>query len=66
MSTSFQSPAMNAQNKDASMSLERRLSSGIHAETIKNFKGCTIQSTIDNSVYYQSDEKFDKINDSEE
>ena len=49
--TSFQSPvAMNALNKDANMSLERRLASGILSETIKNFKGCTIQSTINNSV----------------
>ena len=67
MDTSFQSPvAMNAQNIDANMSYERRLASGILAETIKIFKGCTIQSTINNFVYYESDEQVDEINDSKE
>ena len=57
INTSFQSPvALNAQNKYATMSLERRLASGILAETIQSFKGCTIQSTINNSIYYESDE----------
>ena len=47
MDTSFQSLVyMNAQKKDADMSLERRLVSGVLAETIKFFKGYTIQSTI--------------------
>ena len=65
--TSFQTPvAMNVQNKYANMSYERRLASGILAKTIKNFKGCTIQSTINNSVNYESNEQLDKINDSEE
>ena len=67
MDTSFQSPiAMKAQKKDANMSLERRLALGILAETIKNFKECTIQSTINNSIYYESDEQVDEINDSDE
>ena len=67
MDTSFQYPVtMNAQKKDANMSLERRLASGILAETIKIFNGCTIQSTINDSVYIESDEKVDKINNSEE
>ena len=67
MDTTFQSPvAMNAQKKDANMSLERRLASGILSETIKNIKGCTIQSTINYSVYYDSDEQVDEINDSKE
>ena len=67
MNTSFQSPvAINSQKKDANMSLERRLASGIIAETIKNFKGCTIQSTINDSIYYDSNEEVDDINDSEE
>ena len=57
---------MNAQKKDANISLERQLASDILAENIKNIKGCTIQSTINNSVYYESDEQVDKINDSEE
>ena len=57
---------MNVQNKYAKMSYERRLASGILAKTIKNFKGCTIQSTINNSVYYESDEQVDRINYQEE
>ena len=67
MDTSFQSPiAMNAQNKDENMSLKRRLASVILAETIKNFKVCTIQSTINDYVYYESDEQVDEINDLKE
>ena len=48
------------------MSFERRLSSGILAKTIKKFKGYTVPSTIKDSLYYDSDEQVDKINDSEE
>ena len=67
MDTSLQSPvAVNAHKKDANTSLERRLASGILAETIKIFKICTIQSTINDSVYYDSNEQVDEINDSEE
>ena len=67
MDTSFQSPVdVNAQKKDANMSLGRQIYSGILSETIKNFKGCTIQSTIKNSVYYESGEQVNKINDSKE
>ena len=67
MDTSFQSPvAMKAQKKDVNMSLQRRLSSDILAETIRNFKGCTIQSTINDSIYYESDGQVDEINDSAE
>ena len=33
---------------------------------VKIFKGCTIQSTINNSGYYESDEQVDEINDSKE
>ena len=47
---------MNVQNKDANLSLERRLASGFLAEMVENFKGCTIQS----------DKQVDKIIDSEE
>ena len=47
---------MNAQKEDANMLLERRLDSGILAETIKIFKVYTIQSTINNSGYYESGE----------
>ena len=54
---SFQSPIfMNVQKKDANCSLQRRLASGILAEIVENFKGCTIQS----------DKQVDKIIDSEE
>ena len=42
--TLFQSPiAINAQNKDANVKNERKIASGIHEKTIKEFKGCTIQ-----------------------
>ena len=66
MDTSFQSPiTMNAQKKYANISLERQLASGVLAETIKFFKGYTIQSTINDYRYYESDEEFEEINDSE-
>ena len=58
--------AMNVQNKDANLSLERLLASGVLAKMIENFKGCTIQSTISNSAHIDSNERVDKINDSEE
>ena len=62
MDTSFRSPiAINAQKRDANVALERRLSLGILAETIKISKGCTIQSTINDSVYYEPDEQVDEI-----
>ena len=48
------------------MTYERRIASGILAETIKQFKGCTIQSTIRNSAHSYSDEKVDAISDYEE
>ena len=65
--TSFQSLiAMNVQKKDANMSLERWLASGVLAEMIENFKGCTILSTISDSAHSNSDKPVDKINDSEE
>ena len=57
---------MNIQKKDANMSYERRLTSFILSETIKEFKGCTIQSTINNSGYCDYNEQVDAINDSEE
>ena len=57
---------MNVQNKNANMSYEIQLASGILAETIKNFIGCTIQSIINGSIYYESDEQVVKINDSKE
>ena len=42
--TPFQSPVTKSvQQKDASWSLERRLTAGILAEMVENFKGCRIQ-----------------------
>ena len=66
MDTSFQSPdAINAQKEDTNVSYKRRLSSGILAEMIKQFKGCTIQSTINDSAQYDSDKQVEAINDSD-
>ena len=48
------------------MIYERQNPSGIIAETIKYLKGCTIQSTISDSAYSDSDEQVDAISDSEE
>ena len=54
--TLFQSPVtINARKKDANVTYERRVASGILEETIKEFKGCKIQSTIKNSEYSDSD-----------
>ena len=54
--TSFRSPvAINAQKKDTNLSYERRLALGILAETIKEFKGYTIKSTLSDSAQYDSD-----------
>ena len=52
--------------KDTNWSLVRRLASGVLAEMVENFKGSTIQSTINYSVHSDSHEQVDKINDSEE
>ena len=57
---------MNAQKKDANLSLERRLASGVLAEMVENFKGCTIQSTISDSAHSDSGEQVDNINYSKE
>ena len=55
--TPFQSRVTKiVQKKDASWSLERRLAAGVLAETVENFKGCSIQS----------DEQVDGISDSKE
>ena len=48
------------------MTFERRTASGILADTIKEFKGCTIQSTISDSAHYDSEEYIDAKSDSEE
>ena len=57
---------MNVEKKDAIWSLERKLASGLLAEMVENFKGCTIQSTIKDSAHSNSDEQVGEINASEE
>ena len=52
-----QSPVtINTQKNDTNMTNERQISSNILAETIKEFHGLTIQSTINDSAYYDSEE----------
>ena len=61
--TSFQSPVtVNVQKKDKILSLERRLASGVLAEMVENFKGCTIQSTINDDKLIYSEEYVDARN----
>ena len=63
----FQSPVtVNARNKDANVTYQRQISPGTLEETIKEFKGCNIQSTINDSGYSDFDEKVVAINDYEE
>ena len=54
MDTFFnQSPArINTQKKNANVTNERQISSKILAETIKEFNGLRIQSTINDYAYY--------------
>ena len=53
MDNFYQSPVMNnTQGKIANIPNERIISYNIMAETIKGFKGLTLQSTINNSSYY--------------
>ena len=57
----FQSPGtINAQKKDADVTYERRIALGILAETKKEFKGCTIKSTISDSAHSDSEEQCHK------
>ena len=58
--------SINPQKKDANVTYEIRIASGILAETIKEFKGCTIQSTIIDSTHSDSDEQVDAISDYDE
>ena len=60
------STTVNTQKKDANVTYERRIASGILAEIIEEFKGCTIQSTINDSGYCDSSEQVDTILISEE
>ena len=55
MDTLYQSPVtINTQRKDKNVTNEKRIASGVHAETMKNFNGFTIQSTISNSTHSDS------------
>ena len=45
----------NKQRKRTNFTDERHMSLDILAETIKQFKGLTLQSTIKDAVYYNSD-----------
>ena len=57
MDTFCQSPVTtNTQGNIANVPNERQISSNILAETIKGFKGFTLQSTINNSAYYHLEE----------
>ena len=67
MDTLFHSPlTINVQNKYANVTSERRIAADIHAESIENFMGFMIQSTISNSEHSNSEELFDAVSDSEE
>ena len=67
MDTLFQSPAtIFIKRKDSNVTCERQIVSGIIAETMKEFKGFTIQSTIGNSAHSNSKELVDAIINSEE
>ena len=57
MDTFCQPPVMtNTQGKIENVPNERRISSNILAETIKVFKGLMLDSTINDSAYYHSEE----------
>ena len=52
-----QSPVKtNIQGEIANVKNKRRISSDILSETIKGFNGLTVQSTINDSAYYNSEE----------
>ena len=53
---------INTQRKDTNVKNERRIASEIIKETIKEYHGLTIQSTISNYAYYNS-EKHDTVSD---
>ena len=52
--------------KNSNLSLERRIASGVLAETVENSNRCTIQSKMSGSAHSNSDKQVDEINDSEE
>ena len=55
---------INALKKDATMKNEKQIAADVHAETMKEFKGFSIQSTISNYAQSNSDELVDAISDS--
>ena len=60
MDTFCQSPVtINTQRKNENVENERRISLGVLEETIKGFKGLTLQSTINDYAYYNSEEDVD-------
>ena len=62
MDAFYQSPVTtNTQGKIANVPNERQISSDILAETIKGFNGFTLQSTINDSAYYYSEENDAEI-----
>ena len=52
--------AINTQRSNANVENERRISSGILVETIIGFKWLKLQSTINDSAYYNSEEDVAK------
>ena len=58
MDTLFNHPpvTINTQRKNANIKNERRIYSNILAETIKELNGLTIQSTMNDYIYYDSEE----------
>ena len=67
MDTLFRSPVpIILQKKDENVKNERQIASYIRAETMKEFKGFTIQSTIRDYSHRDSKELVDAVSDSEE
>ena len=62
MDTFFQSPVtIKTKSKDANVTNERRIAAEIHAETIREFNGFSIQSTISDSAHSNSEELVDAV-----
>ena len=62
MDNFFQSPVtINTQRKDAHNTNERQIDAYIHADTMKEFKGFTIQSTISDSAHSNLEELVDNV-----
>ena len=62
MNTFYQFPATtNTHRKIANVTNERKFSSDILSETIRGFKGLTLQSTVNDSAYYNLEENDAEI-----